>query len=492
MGNNCNRPPPDTTNVCHVSVGDRTVNVLPNFCTIEGIAGNTFRDEYCSMLSSAGEWGNASEVTSGCAYSNCDYHTDVGFGCCGACCGVVGGSATRCQRLAFTGEPIQCCFNDLICNDIVGATAPPACFSDRAKQNTCADGNNGQPNYRSIVSTDCQDVLLNYCAGTLPTDDPTSTAWLDRWLGGTGAPFCAYALYRNMFDPVPGQPGHCFPPDPIDPGVCNISPRYPLDAQGYFWAQRMVEAAITHYQDLGYRLGSFPGQDTYNPWQDFLYTNVCCPYPGLCQTALASACATTTAQRLSFNPILGQWCGCHLNTEEYQSYSVKYNIPPQCSPMCNRGGTIPIVNGNGDVVNCTQRVCLIDDITLNIVGSQVGGGVNFDQVCAGCTGGVCSCIVSDNVVDINNSIIGGNVLPINQGCGTLTCTQTNPGVTGPQTIPISCGTGASNPIAEYEDRVQAANAEGYKNAWLITLVFVLLGLVGIYLIIWLIHPDLRA
>lgn len=484
MGNNCaSIQTPDTNNLCFVGVNERS-EAMPGFCTLLGPAGDSYRTEYCSLMSTAGEWGRAETVENDCSYDDCQPFRETTPGCCRGCCGIVGGGLS-CERLSFTGNPLRCCLNDLACAATGSTGAPPQCYSDPQKQQACADGRNGQPNYRSLVSTDCQDVFLQYCTGTLPEDNPNSTAWLDRWtIPGTGS--CSYILNRNLFrNSVP-----CLAVTGPSFGICNIPPPLPFDSEGYFWGQRLISAAMQRYEEQGFQIGSLPGFPGFNPWQDFLYNNVCCPYPGLCQSGLDEICSTKTAQRISFNPAVAQWCGCHLPTGEYQDYSARFNIPPECTPMCNRAGTIPIVGVNGEAINCRQNICLIDGVTLNLINSQIGGGIEFDQVCGNCPSGAqCSCVVSDTTIDVFNSTIGGNLVPIGEGCGSFLCSQTNPGTTGPATINVPCtGTGAFNPYAQLEAEQEAANATAKKNAWVWTLIAIGIALVLIYFIVLIVHP----
>lgn len=488
MGADCSREP-DTRNLCHVSVGDYTPSNMTGFCSEEGPAGDSHRETFTRKMSNAGEWIHY-KTEHGCSYNDCNGYQDIGFGCCGGgCCAIVGDKLYP-QRFSFTGNPVICCFNDLECASDSSSQYNPLCFSDDKQQNTCADGKNGQPNHRSIISSDCQDALTKYCTGTMDNDDPKSTDWLARWTqngGGTGS--CNYALLRNIFDS--GGTGHCFDPSVLTPvpGICNIDPPLPYDAAGYFWAQNLISAVMKRYAEQGFEIGTLPGFPGYNPFQDYLYNNICCPYPGLCQEGLDVACAPYTAQRMSLNPAVSQWCGCHLNINEYQAYSVKYNIPPQCTPMCNRIGTIPIIGINGLPVNCDQNVCMIDGVTLNLINSQISGGIDMDQICAGCGNANCQCIVSDTTVDITNSTIGGNVIPVNQACGTLSCNQTNPGLTGPAVIPVPCGSTGFNPYAGFDAATEAAQADAKRKSIFWTLVIVGVALLLIFLIIFFIQPN---
>lgn len=505
MGTNCstNHPLPcanNRCNQCDVSIGHRPPEPMQYFCTLEGAGGNSYRKTYCQRMSSAGEWqvGNEGDAQAGhCDYNDCNKYQDIGWGCCNGCCGI-DGQQLRCQRVSFAGSPAPCCLLDYVCSNPNQAFTPVGgntgyCFSDADQQYTCANGITGPngeivPNYRDITSTDCQEVLLQYCTGTLPSDDPTSTAWLDRWTvndGGRGS--CAYAVTRNMFNT---DPNVCIVPPVGVTGTCNLPPPAPINSSGYFWAQQLISQTMARYTEQGFVIGTLPGFQGFNPFQDFLYTNICCPYAGLCQDGLSIACSGYNSQRISLNPSVAQWCGCHLPNIEYESYSVKYNIPPECTPVCNRAGTIPIVGINAEPVRCQQSICLMDGVTVNLVNSQVGGGLNFDQICGNCPNGQCSCIVTDTSVDIINSTIGGNFVPIGVGCGgSGVCTQLNPGSTGPQYITVPCGTGPTNPYDEYEQQVNAAQATAKKSSLVTTLIVVGVVLLFIFIIIWLIHPT---
>jgi len=483
MGTNCSTLIyPDTTNLCYTSVNNFSPT-MPNFCTILGPGGNTYRDEFCGLMSKSGEWGNPVTVTNSCSYDDFIPYQDFnGGGCCNGPCGIVGGGLS-CERLSFTGDPITCCFNNLECESPGGN--PPLCYSDINRQQTCSNGANGQPNHRNLTSIDCQEVLIPYCTGTLPTDDPTSTDWLNRWTTSDIRSSCSYALFKNLFRGIPCLPNIPIPP----PGKCGLPPPLPIDSEGFFWGQRLIEAAMVKYKSQGFDIGALPGFPGYNTWQDFMYTNVCCPYPGLCQNALQTICSDKTAQRISLNPNVAKWCGCHLPPGEYEDYSVKFNIPPECTPTCNRIGTIPIVGINATPVSCKQNICLIDGVTINLINSQIGGGIDFDQICGNCVGAQCSCIVSDTSVDIINSTIGGNLVPIAEGCGAISCSQTNPASTGPATLNVPCqGTGTFNPYAQYEIVVAAEKKEAEKKAWLWTLIAISISLFLVYLIIYFVHP----
>lgn len=486
MGNEtCNTPEQvDLSNRCDISVGERIP--LRNFCTYVDDHGDSIRAEYCSLISSGNEWGN-SQQGDDCDFTTCfpyTIYTNQGQ-CCqlnnSSCCRKQGKGVT-CQRIKFTGDPLTCCLKDMACSNIPPSSNPNQCYSDELKQHTCSDGKNGQPNYRSIVSKDCREFLYQYCTGTLPTDDPNSNEWLNRWTK-KGRDSCVSILVRNI---IQAEGPRCFDP-PVNPGICTPI-RIPLDAEGYFWAQGVITKVLQRYQEQGFSIGTPPSYQGYNIFQDLLYSEICCPYPGLCQPALRNICSDKTAQRLSLNLPLMQWCGCHLPSNEYQNYSIKYNILPQCTPMCNRQGVIPIVGINSEPITCQQNICIIDEINVNLINSQVGVGIEFDQVCGNCKNSQCSCIISNATIDINNSTINGNFVPISEGCGNFFCTQDNSSRIGPLVITTQCGDN-QNPLSNLQQRIAKEEKEAQKRSWIYTIIIIGIFLLILFFLVFFINPK---
>lgn len=479
MGSNCGaQQTPDTLNRCAIGVGEQYE--MAGFCTYEGPAGEGYRNQYCALISNGGEWGDATAFES-CLYNDCIPYTGNIPGCCQGCCSIIG-EGLACTRKTFTGNPAQCCFNDLDRTGLNPTENPTLCYSDGSlRQNACDDGSGGH-NYRNLVSPDCQDTMLQYCTGTLPTDNPNSVEWLNRWTTG-GNRSCTYALVSNLF-----KSSGKLPSIPITtPGVCTLPPPLPIDSQGFFWSQRLMNETMSRYEE-NFNIGALPGSPGYNVFQDTLYS-ICCSYPGICSQGLESVCSTKTAQRISFNVAESNFCSCHLPEGEYLRDSVRFNIPPECSSICNRVGVLPIVGINGEPVTCKQSTCVIDNITLNLVNSTIGGGIDFNQVCQQCNPGAqCSCIISNNTFDIDNSTIGGIFLPVSQNCGNVTCQQTNPGPIGPEMISIPCGigsTGGDNPYAEYQQKLAQEEARAKLDSYLWTLVAIAVSLFLLWLIIYL-------
>jgi hypothetical protein len=475
---------PSGKNICNTTIN--TPNPIENFCSIR--LNKSLRNSYCSNMSSAGEWVVDESSSSACHFRPGAQPASMNDGhwCCGGQCRILG-STLSCKRVSFKGDPLTCCLKDYD-ND----KKTEKCFSDDEQQKTC------DPKYRSSSGSGCRDVLKYYCSGTLETDDPNSTEWLKRWFtvetdGTSKNPYkpCETLIYENVFDKYTTDTIAINELLKFD-GICNKDfpnkPPFTIKSEGYYWAQETIRLALKHYNEQ-FQIGALPGSVKSNPWEIFLYQKICCPLAGVCQDGLNEICSTTSVKDLKINSLLAQWCGCHLPNEQYEEYSIKFNIPKQCASTCNRIGTIPIVGINNNAVNCTQNICLIDDVNVSIVNTQVGGGINFEQFCGNCGGGQCTCIISDTTVDISNSTIGGNVIPGLQNCGSFTCSQTNSGSLGPNNINVPCNIIGYNPYDDYDKAVNQERNQARKKSWILTIMILLISLIIIYLIIIFVHPK---
>lgn len=456
-------PKPDTSNVCN-NLNDTHIpeHTCINFSQIP--LGIILEDEFCKTLGNPGEWGQGGFSNFLCGINPCDSPQEL-EGCCVqpefpfVCCSTIVGLKALCKRIGFTGNPVNCCFNNYD-NESQNSN----CFSDTSQKATC------DPAYRSIIGEGCRDQLLNYCSGNLPGDNPNSTEWISRWVDSSGKPIengCYKALQWNLYGSDP--------PPVLHSETCREKPLIPLNSSGFTWSQELMNVVFAKYTTNGYRIGSLPGSPTYNSFQEFLYT-ICCDYPGLCQNGLNNVCSDISMNRLSLNPEASAWCGCHLPLIEYSDYANRFNIPPECSPICNRAGVLPIAKGDAEPIECTQTICLIDDITINVVNSQIGGDIDITQICGNCSPEApCSCFINNDSISINNSFISGNV-SIQQSCGSFQCTQNNPGIPGPNLIEINCNDQPSYNKYKEEAQKQKEEIIRNKNVWIlaIILIFVLI------------------
>lgn len=459
---------PVVNNICESHIGSE-VNITGS-CAEIGSGGDTAKNNICSMMSRAGEW-----VSEGHGNGTCTSPNRSTGALCTSGSGPVVGAEVRCKRVSFTGNPINCCMKDYNCNHI-----NQNCFDDfnNSTNFTC------DPRYRTLADGGCVDAMMGYCTGEAHGDTP-NTNWLERWDPSIPSGCYAYVLKRL-------SPNHCSP-IAITPGVCDTITAN-MNAAGFADVSLLIKKVMEKYKAMGYEIGSIPGQPSYNAFQDFLYNYICCPIPALCQSALQNECKGDTSQRLQYNPVRLKWCGCHLPSEEYQEYSIKYNIQPQCSSLCNRSDVIKQAGTDLKPVLCTTNSCIIDNVTVNLVNSQIGGGINFSQICGGCNecgGGVCTCncIISATEVDIFNSQIGGNVIPALNNCGPTSCVQRNPGINGPEYVPVDCNNIGQNIYTEYDAKVLQEQEKATKISVMWTVIICGILLLILFAVIWLTYPT---
>lgn len=182
---------------------------------------------------------------------------------------------------------------------------------------------------------------------------------------------------------------------------------------------------------------------SFNSFQNTLL-NLCIDstLPGICTEFLTGYCANYTRTDAINSATLTNFCGCYVPPDAtYLSYTLGTTgcligdpscascAPgttgcagqPACDPLCHRALTSQQAYApTGNFITCPQTICVIDNVTIDINSSTVPGGINFNNVCAGCGGASggegCLCIVSGTNVSETMSSIGVGV-NFNQFCG---------------------------------------------------------------------------
>lgn len=178
-----------------------------------------------------------------------------------------------------------------------------------------------------------------------------------------------------------------------------------------------------------------------NPYnsQDPVYKNIIpylCSRPnvfGVCDDTLTNFCKGYSTSDLQKDETLQVLCGCHLPQNDYKFSG--WGIPSSCDPVCLYQNTIQ----NAVYQPCQSTSCIIDNVTVDIINSQVGNGINFGQVCGNCGGsGVCECWLSGiNINDVNSIINGG--INLSQSCNN-NCFYVSEGQDPRDGIPVDCNT----------------------------------------------------
>lgn len=144
---------------------------------------------------------------------------------------------------------------------------------------------------------------------------------------------------------------------------------------------------------------------------------------GTCAPLWQTRCQGYTRQDTQ-NPLIGYFCGCYLPESEY---NITGPDERACDPICaiNKINGVNYFTPAGNSVSCNTNICLINDVTVNAVGSNVGS-ITFSQLCDVCdTPGSCRCIISDiNILAQDSRLSNTQII---QNCGTATeCFQRNP------------------------------------------------------------------
>jgi len=283
---------------------------------------------------------------------------------------------------------------------------------------------------------------------------------MERWYNpatGEETPMsCPYALKRNLYAGL-----GCNAADislSSEYGCTPYQSSGSLSASGAEWGQQLMSLVFEKYSTNGFTIGATPGTAGYNPFQEFLY-QLCCTTPVICQQGLMESCSIYSTQRLSYYPQVANWCGCYLPDHEYDPYVNRYQINKECTPTCNRNGSIPMVEGDGSPYLCTQTVCLIDDIAVNLVSSDLSGDISINQLCGNCGSGgegtaSCSCIIEDNTIIGVEASIGS--ISINESCSSTQCTIANPDPkASPPTLAVPCEI-ATDPDSAFAQELEKA------------------------------------
>jgi len=120
-----------------------------------------------------------------------------------------------------------------------------------------------------------------------------------------------------------------------------------------------------------------------------------------------------------------QFCGCFSPPIVSQKVQQEVGVK-SCDPLCQRVDTVQLPNGMGGFLKCPDdTVCVISDISITAAESEVGGSVNFEQIC-NCTSN-CRCVI-ESEMDINQTLskigLSGN---FEQLCGqNSACVLFNP------------------------------------------------------------------
>lgn len=304
-----------------------------------------------------------------------------------------GWSASPRLKIPYAGCATQC--------TRTGYNAPSAlcCAANGSKTSYSQDG--------KVV-----DPLTN---GSLPTTcDPLQRDWnnsaCDSGMEGLcSTPENAYGNLDNTNFKLWGKGG-----------VCNTYASTTLSTSGAFNTISQGIASLNEKYPLDKSENWENNSDAINAWDGILNAVSNSASSGA-NGALKNACANFTREELGVldgsgnnkvDSIILNACGCHLPTSEYSKFSgiIQEGSYNSCDPLCLRPGSIQNF-ANGVPQKCSQSNCIIDDVTIDIIDSNVSGDINLKQMCPGK-----ACYFSD--INIFNEASGKPKVNIQSDCSS--------------------------------------------------------------------------
>lgn len=313
-------------------------------------------------------------------------------GCCDGCATLANssGSGGRCKRIAFTAEPVVCCFLDDDCV-FQDPTIQNRCWETNFKDRTC------DPVYRDLSGDSCLDLVEPYCTGEKLFLGQEN--WWDLWVEEVEVDINSdnsktdVKRQRKMKQPCLRALARAISKDQQ---FCTWDTlktiefrRGNFDPGGLDWAQNVVDKIFDRYtQEFGSFVGGInrDGKQIDNMLD--VFQEICTKFPILCQKPLKDACQNVTVDDIVNGtvPRADLWCGCYMPDNQYEKYTNLFQVNRECTPFCNTDQAIPLVDADGYQLYCLTNVCIIDDLKLNFVRDRIRGGSDekFSLLCGGC------------------------------------------------------------------------------------------------------------
>lgn len=328
-------------------------------------------------------------------------------------------------------DPVTCCFINEFCT---GSTISPYTCSLQF-QRLGDDGYCNDPSLPQNCSS-CSDTVSQWCgAGNIANPDDIIAKWTSSsYPIAAGVEVnqpCMQAMMRTLYTTEPNTDRNYALLTECNPDILSfLTSSPPINPAGYLNAKRMFTSAVRSYLSNGGKLGGMLGEKGNSTDFNSMVYNVCTSFPGMCTEVLGEWCSSYTPEDLQRNPGLNTFCGCYLPVSIQDSLYSEFGITSECNPFCNIPGVIPLSDGTfSGQKYCDQTVCMINDVTVNLIKSSVQGNITIGNFCNSCSGNPtsgnvsesvsCSCIMNDITITAINSKIGN--LNLTQTCGSQQC-----------------------------------------------------------------------
>ena len=236
------------------------------------------------------------------------------------------------------------------------------------------------------MSCPAADPIVALCSGA--TGSPTTEDLINIW-----ATTDCIGAYRNLLNSLPSAA------NPVGT-IIGYNPDQQVVLQGC--VDQLFEVFLTTNS-----LTDNVTSPSYSPFQETLL-DVCVDpsIPGVCSQFLDGFCPADRTTVIN-SPTLTDFCGCYTTPDP--DYLFLTNNPA-CDPLCHRNLTSQQLvepDTTGAIATCPQNICVIDQTVINAQNSTAGEGINFVNVCSGCTGpNGCLCIISGVSIETTLASIG--------------------------------------------------------------------------------------
>ncbi len=405
------------SNVCGTSDAIGDIFEVPGACDFIG-GGPT-------VCPNSEEWADLGGGSS-CGVASLDNGREFGDAsgaCIDACC-TWPGRRKRCQRIAFVGDPLKCCLRD---QDLKTSCFDGTVSNDHLKK-TC------DPVFRGFSASGCQNIMQDNCSNDV--DLP----FKQKWIGDAVSSDCRrYAFEAD-------QRGS---PEDYIPVIDAMVRRYLITEN----------AQILPPTDL-----------SFDPFLQEVI-NICKLHPGSCDEVLRQKCAGVKREDLAINVSLANICGCFMPDTEYQRYA--QFLEKECDPICTLNSVIHQGTPAGEEIKCTKSICVMDNITIDVLQQSQVGGIQFSQLCGNCGSQGCQCVIADSSITSIDSVISGNIT-IEQKCGGIpTCVVTNPDDPTSQPQQVNC----DDPNSTFQAGAEPSPGISTSNLVIIIVVLIIIALI---------------
>lgn len=302
---------------------------------------------------------------------------------------------------------------------------------------------------------------------------------------------CTEAFLRTLYTGQPSPAANAATecnPDILD--FINSDSTPVINPLGYSNAKKMFTIAVEKYTSSGGNLLAPVGTSGSNTqFNNFVY-KICSLYPGMCTEILTGLCSNTSTEDLQRNPTAQSFCGCYLPINLQQEFYSNFGISNECNPYCNMDTSLQLSDGTfTGSKTCTQTVCMMNDISINLIQSQVSGSISIGNVCSSCggnglnTSSGCQCIFNNISVTAVNSQIPS--LNITQSCGSKQCSKTVNGIKEN----VDCTTGKSLSESNPNVKSNTKNAQSKHNIIILILFIALFFILVLFYV--LINPNTK-